>query len=400
MLDKMPLDRGASLIIERLYSSGYEANIVGGAVRNHILGIPVSDIDITTSALPEEVCRIFSDLRVIETGIKHGTVTVLVDGTPYELTTYRTDGSYLDNRHPESVSFTASLSEDLARRDFTVNAIAYNPRDGYTDLFGGISDIKDRVIRAVGNPEVRFGEDALRILRAIRFASALGFSVEAHTALAVRKCAPLLANVSRERIFLEWTKLLLGSGAHAVLSFYSDVISTVVGELSKLRLPEPRLFNLATPTVRELSLFYLSCPDPVSSFNSAMTALRADNRRRKNGISALEIIDGCNLRSRSELRLFVYRYSLDSVATAVELAYTVGKINAEEYANAKSAFNGANIHSLADLSVGGADIMPLGLSGREIGSLLDTLAVAVIEERCENTRDSLICYAKKIINAG
>ncbi len=400
MLEKMPLDRGAALIIESLYNAGYEANVVGGAVRNHLLGIPISDIDITTSALPKETCRVFSDYRVIETGIKHGTVTILVDGVAYEVTTYRTDGSYLDNRHPESVSFTPNLSEDLARRDFTVNAICYNPYNGYTDLFGGISDLREGIIRAVGNPETRFGEDALRILRAIRFASVLGFSVEENTAAAVRKTARLLENVSRERVFTEWTKLLCGPGAYEILRDYSDVIFAAIAELSDLALPCRVRFDLASPTVRELSLFYLSCPDPVSSFGSAMTSLRTDNRHRKIGISALKILGECDLLSPNFVGLAVYKYGTEPTAAAIELAYTVGKISDTEYAVAKNALAGAKIRTLSDLAVGGTDMIAMGLSREKIGYTLNLLALAVIEGKCENNRAALLNYLENSLNAG
>ncbi len=400
MIAKMPLDRGATLIIEKLYNAGYEANVVGGAVRNHILGIPVSDIDITTSAPPDVTCAVFSDFRVIETGIKHGTVTILVDGEAYEVTTYRTDGSYLDNRHPESVSFTPKLSEDLARRDFTVNAIAYNPYDGYTDLFGGASDIRNRVIRAVGDPKTRFGEDALRILRAIRFASVLGFSVESETSAAVRETAHLLANVSRERVYTEWTKLVGGAGAYDVLRDYQDVITVAISELGGLTLPSRTLFNTASASVRELSLFYLTCPHPVSSFDTAMATLHTDNKHRRTGISALKIIDEYDLSRATDVMLAVYRYDLDSVARAIDLAHTVAKINDNLYNAAKAALAGVTVKSVADLAVGGAEIIALGLRGQSIGITLDRLAVAVIEGRCENTRPSLLKCVDSIINAG
>lgn len=156
-------------IINMLENAGYEAYIVGGCVRDSLMGIPPHDFDITTSALPEETERVFSEMRLIETGLKHGTVTVLSDGDPVEITTYRVDGEYLDSRRPESVTFTRNIRDDISRRDFTMNGIAYSPKRGLFDEFGGSEDIKRGIIRAIGDPEKRFREDALRILRGMRF---------------------------------------------------------------------------------------------------------------------------------------------------------------------------------------------------------------------------------------
>ncbi len=392
MQNEMLLDDGALTIIERLHSAGYEANVVGGAVRNHILGIPVSDIDMTTSATPDVTVSLFSDFRVIETGIKHGTVTVLVNGEPYEITTYRTDGDYLDNRHPESVSFTPNLSEDLARRDFTVNAIAYNPYDGFTDLFDGVSDICNRIIRAVGDPETRFREDALRILRAIRFASVLGFTVEDKTAKAVRDTAHLLNNVSKERIYVEWTKLVGGTSAYDIISTYSDVIRIAIPQLESIRLPERKLFDSVSPIARVLSIFYLSTHDPAASFDVAMSTLRTDNKTRKTGTDALEITAEYNLESSHDVLLAVYRFDTDSVAFAIDLAYTVEKLDAKRYILAKNTMAQARIKSISDLAIGGRDMISLGLRGPDIGTTLDKLAIAVIEGKCENTRESILNF--------
>ena len=400
MPEKMPLDRGALMIIERLRKSGFEANVVGGAVRNHILGIPVSDIDMTTSATPDVTSALFSDLRVIETGIKHGTVTVLVDGEPYEITTYRTDGDYLDNRHPECVKFTPNLSEDLARRDFTVNAIAYNPYDGFTDLYDGISDIRNRVIRAVGDPETRFREDALRILRAIRFASVLGFTVEGNTASAVRKTAHLLDNVSRERVFVEWKKLVGGDSAYDVIAEYPDVISIAIPQLTSIRLPKRELFDSANEFVRSMALFYLSSVDSVKSFESAMTALRTDNKYKRTGVNALRIVCEYDLTDPVDIRLCAYRNNTDSAFFAIQLAYTVGKLDAAEYSAALDVLQNRKLESVADLDIGGVDLITLGVRGPAVGKMLDALALAVIKGECDNRHDELLSYLKNHIIAG
>ena len=196
------------LAISMLEKAGYEAFAVGGAVRDSLLGKDASDFDITTSAFPQETKKVFEGFNVIETGIKHGTVTVMFEGEPLEITTYRIDGEYEDNRHPSKVTFTRNVEDDLARRDFTINAMAYNPVRGLVDPFGGGDDLKKGIIRTVGDGEKRFSEDALRILRCIRFASVLGFDIEEKTAESAKKMVSLLDNVSAERIFVELKKLI------------------------------------------------------------------------------------------------------------------------------------------------------------------------------------------------
>ena len=194
-------------IINTLEEAGYEAYAVGGCVRDSILGREPDDWDITTSAKPEEMKRLFP--RTVDTGIKHGTVTVLLGGEGFEVTTYRIDGTYEDGRHPSEVTFTASLKEDLRRRDFTINAMAYNERDGLVDLYGGLADIENQVIRCVGNAEERFDEDALRMLRAVRFSAQLGYRIDETTGEAIKALAPNLQKISAERIQVELVKLVI-----------------------------------------------------------------------------------------------------------------------------------------------------------------------------------------------
>lgn len=197
----------AEIILHTLEEAGYEAYVVGGCVRDSILGRSPDDWDITTSAKPEEVKALFR--RTVDTGLVHGTVTVMLDKEGFEVTTYRVDGEYEDGRHPKEVSFTASLEEDLKRRDFTMNAMAYNPKRGLVDLFGGVQDMEKQIVRCVGNPVERFTEDALRILRAVRFSAQLGFSIEGETLKAISVLAPNLKYVSAERIQVELLKLLV-----------------------------------------------------------------------------------------------------------------------------------------------------------------------------------------------
>lgn len=218
----------AEKIIRKLNESGHEAYVVGGCVRDMLLGREPEDWDITTSALPLQIKQVFR--RTIDTGIQHGTVTVMVDKEGYEVTTYRIDGAYTDGRHPDQVEFTSSLAEDLKRRDFTINAMAYNSRTGFVDEFGGVKDLKQGIIRCVGEPMDRFTEDALRILRAIRFSAQLGFSIEQRTFDAIKVIAPNMVHVSKERIQVELTKLLLSCHPNHISMVYETGISPYVSD--------------------------------------------------------------------------------------------------------------------------------------------------------------------------
>ena len=238
--------------LRRLEAAGYAAYLVGGCVRDSLLGRVPGDWDITTAALPEQVEAVFAGERIIETGLKHGTVTVLLEGLPLEITTFRTETGYSDHRHPDAVAFTPSLKEDLARRDFTVNAMAWRPvetplirpsvrtgapspqGEGLADPFNGQADLRDKIIRCVGEPEQRFREDALRILRALRFAAQLDFSIDPATAAAARALRETLALVSRERIAVELTKLLCGPAARRILTEYWEILAVPLPELAPM----------------------------------------------------------------------------------------------------------------------------------------------------------------------
>lgn len=215
---KIELPSRVNNIISTLQSHDFEAYAVGGCIRDSILGRVPEDWDITTSAMPQEIKALFP--RTFDTGIEHGTVTVLMDGEGFEVTTYRIDGEYEDSRHPREVTFTRSLREDLLRRDFTINAMAYNDKDGLTDIFGGMEDLKNKLIRCVGNPEERFSEDALRILRGARFAAQLGFDIESGTQEGMRKLAHTLQNISAERIQAELVKLVTSSRPELLKTAY------------------------------------------------------------------------------------------------------------------------------------------------------------------------------------
>lgn len=230
----MVLPENISRALDMLESAGHEAWVVGGCVRDSLMGIIPHDYDITTSALPAETEQVFAGYRLIETGLKHGTVTVLADGSPIEITTYRVDGEYRDSRRPERVTFTRNIRDDVSRRDFTMNGIAYNPRQGYFDEFGGAEDIKAGVIRCIGKPEKRFREDALRILRGLRFSASLGFEIEENTARAMHDTRELLNKISAERVLSELCGLLTGRNSHRnifrVLTEFRDIAAVIIPE--------------------------------------------------------------------------------------------------------------------------------------------------------------------------
>ena len=228
----LKLSKGTQMVLNTLFNKGHSAYCVGGAVRDLVLGKNPSDFDVTTSATPDEVKALFK--KTIDTGIKHGTVTVLLNGESVEVTTFRSDGDYKDFRKPESVTLVKDVEKDLSRRDFTINALCYNHTEGLIDLFGGINDLENNVIRAIGNPEKRFNEDALRILRAVRFSAQLGFKIEEETKKAIKKCAPLVKNLSVERIIAEVDKIIMSdSPEHLKLLDDLGVLEVIMPEMCK-----------------------------------------------------------------------------------------------------------------------------------------------------------------------
>lgn len=228
------LPKNVKLIIDILNKNNFEAFIVGGCVRDSIIGLTPHDWDICTNAKPEEIKKCFEFFNTFDSGIKHGTISIVIDSEVYEVTTYRIDGTYSDNRRPDSVTFTSDIAKDLARRDFTINAMAYNEQCGLIDPYSGRNDLLDKIIRCVGNPDFRFNEDALRIIRALRFASVYDFEIENETSKSICKNADLLKNIAVERISLEFNKLLCGNGAEEILNNYRDVIAVFIPEIKPM----------------------------------------------------------------------------------------------------------------------------------------------------------------------
>lgn len=232
MIIKMPTQ--VTQIINTFEQNNFEAYAVGGCIRDSILNKSPYDWDITTNALPNQTIKCFENYRIIKTGLKHGTVTIVIDHKTFEVTTFRIDGIYSDNRRPDSVEFTKNLKEDLSRRDFTINSIAYNDKVGFIDFFEGINDIKNKIINCVGEPDLRFNEDALRIIRALRFSSVLDFKISSNTELSIHKNKHLIKNIAPERISVELNKLILGSNVKEILENFSDVIAEFIPEINPM----------------------------------------------------------------------------------------------------------------------------------------------------------------------
>jgi len=433
--------KNGELAIEILENNGYEAYFVGGCVRDMLMGIAPHDFDITTSALPEETVAAFDGFRVILTGLKHGTVTVIIENEPIEITTFRSDGEYSDHRRPESVSFSRKLEDDLSRRDFTVNAMAYSKRTGLIDLYGGKEDINKGLIRAVGEPEKRFTEDALRILRALRFASEKEFFIEPETAKAILKCLPLIEFVSAERIFSELKRLIMGKGAERVMMDYPEVICRVVPALADCvgfdQHNPHHIYDVYGHTVRALGAcpfdidvrlaallhdvgkpstftlsdgvghFYGHTDASLSLAKETLDLLKCDNRTADTVLTLIKYHDPVieptekavkrlmNKIGSENLDKLLSLKAADNLAQSPDCAarlVTYDEIRRimSEIESKKECF------SLKSLEVNGDDLIAIGVpKGKEIGALLERLLSAVMDGEAPNDRQHLIDLAMK-----
>lgn len=387
----MKLPNGVKIIIDQLDRHGHRADVVGGCVRDHLLGKAPYDYDITTDATPDEMLDIFRDFRTIPTGIKHGTLTVMADGEPHEVTTYRRDGDYCDHRHPDTVTFTEKIADDLSRRDFTVNAMAYNQKDGIADLFGGREDLKAGIIRAVGDPYRRFDEDALRILRAVRFSSTLGFKIEEGTATAARELSHLLSFVSGERIYTEWLKLISGKDAYRVLRDHRTVIESALG-IKDYILPNEARFNTADKYTRFFSLF-AGYNDPSEIYSSVCDRLRVDNAWRGAGVTVLSNLHR-PLDSEVNIRLCLHSINKEQTMMLAATKELLGISDAHTYERVTEVIRSEKPFSTQHLAVRGGDVTALGFRGAAVGNVLEFLITSVIKGDLKNERDELINAAK------
>lgn len=379
-----------------LINNGFKAYAVGGCVRDSIMGKSPSDWDITTSAKPDEISRCFHGYRIIETGIKHGTITVIIGKMQIEITTYRIDGKYSDNRRPDSVFFTDNIKFDLKRRDFTINALAYNGNE-IIDLFGGIDDINKKTIRCVGDPDERFNEDGLRILRALRFASVLNFGVEKNTSESIHKNKNLLNNISMERINTEFNKMIMGSNFQKIVMEYRSVIEVFMPELCSFNHEELKYRLNAMGSINTLLLRLSILLHKIEAPDRILMRLKYDNSTIKSVKLLTSNIDGkiypelINVKKWLHKIDYINLYNLINIKNALFKSEYENLLKSEKIMNEIIETN--QCYSLETLAVGGQDLIDLGIpKGKNIGKILNELLNKVIEGELENEKDSLYDY--------
>ena len=376
----------------RLQSRGYQAYLVGGCVRDMLMGKQPNDWDICTSALPEEVMEIFPTAR--PTGLKHGTVTVYINSRSLEVTTFRSEGSYADHRHPDSVSFVGDLHTDLSRRDFTMNAITL-PVDGLIrDPFGGVEDIKNGIVRCVGEPERRFEEDALRMFRALRFAARLGFDIEAATMAAIEKKASLAKALACERVRDETEKIMLTTAPDSVFELVRlgllDAFLLKRAEHSASFMALRRIIKKPFERWSLLSLILLE-QGCISSVEKFLTAMRLDSRTIRCGEDTKIILDSALPETTYQWKKLLNAYGVATVSCAVRCydALHGGK----KYNALKAVLKSGECFSVKHLAIGGDELLELGLRGRELGDMLSFLLDYVMEYPENNRREMLLSLA-------
>lgn len=445
METKINIPADANELIHTLQNNGHSAYIVGGCVRDSILGRTPHDWDICTSATPSEMLEIFKDKKIIETGLQHGTITVVVNGEPYEITTYRIDGIYSDNRRPDTVTFTDKLVEDLRRRDFTINAMAYNDEEGLIDPFNGMEDIKYKKISCVGFAEDRFGEDALRILRAIRFASQLEFTIMPGTDREIHKQYKNLENISIERINSEFCKIASSDDFCVELLLYKDVFSLFIPELKDMfDFPQNNPWHFwdvfghtihaveycdSDDLVVRLAVFfhdfgkphsYQDGEDGIRHFkghgkvsadmtDSIMKRLRFDNETRNNVVELVYYHDATfevgkkyvkrwlNKIGEKQFRRLLQVKKADNKAQNLELSFDRIKELSEIETLIDEVLQEDECFSLKDLAVNGKDLIGVGYkSGKELGNTLNKLLQLVIDGDCPNEKEKLLQEAENL----
>ena len=442
---KISIPDYAQKALSLLHAQGFKAYIVGGCVRDAVLGKTPNDYDICTDCTPDVMKKVFSGFTTIETGIKHGTLTVLIDRQPLEITTFRSDGTYTDHRKPDSVKFEKELSEDLKRRDFTVNALCCNDDEGVVDMFGGLDDIKNKVIKCVGKPQERFDEDALRILRALRFSSVLDFEIEPATSQAIHEQKELLRAISAERIAAELKKLLCGRDPARILLEYRDVFAVIIPQLapcfdfaqnnphhcydvythicSSVNNIEPDwvlrlamlLHDVGKPlvhTVDENGIDHFKTHQLRSAeiAREVMGALKLDNKSRSRIYSLVLEHDNRIPAKKKSVRRFLSKYDEEFFADYIRVRRADTLAQSRYFRREKleeldeiekiahQICEEALCLHISDLAVNGNDLKELGLSNKQIGEGLKLLLEEVIEERAVNDRESLLAYLKESMN--
>ncbi len=426
------------MIIKTLEQNGFEAYVVGGCVRDSLIGLNPNDWDICTSAKPEQTKECFHEYHIIETGMQHGTITIMIDHEPYEVTTYRIDGEYLDNRHPNEVQFVNSLKEDLARRDFTINAMAYNPKDELIDYFGGQLDLQNKVIQCVGNSDARFNEDALRIMRALRFASTYDFKIDDATKLSIHRFKSLLTNIADERINSELCKLLCGSGVKYILTHYHDVIGVFIPEILAMAGFEQNnphhmynvwehtvnaIYHASNDTIIRIAVLFHDIGKPhcytqdeqgighfyghgqISSDMSydIMKRLKFDNDT-VNQVKELVLYHDADIQPRNKhIKRWLNKIGEERLRQLIEVK--IADISAQSQLEREErllllleikacideVISQQQCFCLKDLAINGRDLIEIGIhQGTQIGVILNKLMDLVIEEQISNDKDELI----------
>lgn len=428
-------------VLNKLNSRGFEAYIVGGCVRDFMLKNDPSDFDITTNALPCEIKECFDEHKIIETGVKLGTITIIINSQKIEITTYRVEGKYSDNRHPDKVTFSCNLYDDLIRRDFTINAMAISSSGELIDNFNGRADLKNKIIRAVGDPAKRFTEDALRILRALRFASQLGFYIEDKTSEMVHQYAYLLKNISAERIREEFVKILMGISAEEILRRYCDVVEIFIPEIKKLygfdqHSPYHKYdvwehtihaVGSAVPekNVRVAMFFHdISKPDcfymdengrghfkghalkSAEMTSEILKRLRFSSRDIKDIVSII-CHHSDEINSKLEIKLLLNEvgeknfFDLLNTQRADSMSkqeFCLKRLKKSDWQEktAKEILRNKECYTLKDLAINGNELIKLGFRDRKIGQLLERLLQEVVYENLLNDKISLINYIKSL----
>ena len=376
----MKLPESVKIALDTLSSHGFEAFVVGGCVRDYIRKTTPTDYDITTPSTPDETKAVFKDFPVFLQGKKHGTVGVIINGEKLEITTHRQDGEYIDHRRPETVSFSRSLRDDLSRRDFTVNAIAWSEKSGIVDLFGGTCDIEKKIIRCVGDPDRRFDEDALRILRALRFSATLGFEIEENTSASIFKNAHLLRGVSAERVREEIEKLSLGDRRLEVFEKYQSVMEILLGEIDTSPLSR---FGKGVAGRDFLGLVF-SLTD-----GQCIDKLKFSNREKSFYKGVRTLFCSAPPKSDYDVKKAVSVYGTHTVSSFLKIT-DLGLLN-----RFNELSEAGELLEKKDLAINGTRLNELGIpQGRETGIALDRLFELVLQGKIENNTESIEIYVK------
>ena len=383
------------VLIDLLNQNGYCAYVVGGAIRNALLELPIHDYDLTTDATPEKMLQVFSNYRVFQTGIQHGTITVLSNKQPVEITTFRSENIYEDHRHPSGVSFSKSIEEDCKRRDFTINALCYNNSEGLIDFFGGIDDLQHKIIRCIGNPHERIDEDALRILRALRFAGRLSFTIEENTATAIHKQKDLLHYISEERIHNEWIGILETNSLTSILVEYSDVIQVFIPELTNSIIHHSLTAIHQAPLDANIRMAILLKNIP--NAKEILERLKYSGAEQSIILSCIQNSE-YKLSSKIELKQFLSTLKIPfdtyhRYRSAIDTGYQKETIHAYH----QEIHNMHEPYQLKDLAIDGNVVKELGYQGKEIASILQKCLNTVIENPENNTVEYLTNMIKRTL---